>query len=131
MKKISVLLIPAAILLVLLVASPLVAQDVITKSLVIEPGFNIGVTRKAIGIQFDQETIRTLGPKWNAGKAIPGVVSSPEKLAALGLSNMKAGEKVKVTYIGNDGTNEKFQVEHTGSGRTQEIRVAAEALKQK
>ena len=119
-----------ALLLMLLVASPLVAQDVITRSMVIEPGFNVGVT-KAIGIQFDQTAIRALGPKWNAGKAIAGVVSSPEKLAALGLSNMKAGEKVKVTYIENDGTNEKFQVEHTGSGRTQEIRVAAEALKQK
>jgi hypothetical protein len=122
-----------ALLYIFLIASTVVAQDVITKSLVLEPGFNIGVTRvtKAIGVQFDQAAIKTLGSKWFAGKAIPGVVSSPEKLAALGLSNVKAGEKVKVTYIENDGTSEKFQVEHTSSGRTQEIRVAADALKQK
>jgi hypothetical protein len=105
------------LLLVLLVASAVFAQDVISKSLVIEPGFNIGVT-------LEPSALKMLGPNWAAGKTIPGLVSSSARLSALGFANAKAGDKVNVTYVGHDGTKEKFQVEHTGTGRKAEISVA-------
>jgi hypothetical protein len=120
------------LLLMILFASTTVAQDVI-KSLVIEPGFNIGVTRqsKLTGVTLDQEALRAMGSKLIVGKIIPGQVSNPEMLATFGLTDAKTGDKVKVTYLGHDGIMEKFQVEHTGLGRKVVIRVAAEALQVK
>jgi hypothetical protein len=105
------------LLLVLLVASAAVAEDVISKSIVIEPNFNVGFA-------LDPAALKMLGPNWSAGKMIPGLVSNSGRLGTLGLANTKAGDKVNVTYLGHDGTKEKFQVEHIGSGRTEVIRVA-------
>ncbi|MBZ5498138.1 MAG: transposase [Acidobacteriia bacterium] len=54
--------------------------------------------------------------------AVEAEVTNPGKLAGFGVADTHQGDKVKVTYMGRDGTREKFEAPATDPGKNKKKR---------
>lgn len=116
-----------AVLLIWLMAAAAFAQQEFLMILDDEsPEFN-----NVVGVRLDSDALKALLGKWVVGKAVPGEVTNPERLADLGVANLNKGDKVKVTYLGRERTKEKLEIAPSGSGKTSLARVESKLLQKK